>query len=165
VTRSDDWTPDQAQWPEWMKLAARDVGVRELPGVAVHPRIAEYYTHTRLGGMPNDDETAWCSAAMCTWMEESGYKSTRSAKARSWLGWGDPIKLPKLGCVVVFSRGDPAKEQGHVGLFCELDTLAGHIMLLGGNQRGGGGSVSFSRYPRARLLGFRWPNEADRLDK
>lgn len=160
MTRGDEWNPDQSAWPEWMKRAARDVGVREHAGAGTDPRIAEYYAHTKLGGAPEDDHVAWCSAAMCCWMEESGYRSTQRANARSWLGWGEQLKQPRLGCVVVLYRGNPAGSLGHVGLFCELDVIRGHFMLLGGNQ---GNRVSFQRYPRERLIGYRWPSEADRL--
>lgn len=151
---------DQSQWPAWMVGAARDVGIRELPGVAVHPRIAEYYTHTRLGGKPNDDEDAWCSAAMCCWLHEAGYKTPKSAKARSWLGWGEALKTPQLGCVVVLSRGNPAGQQGHVTLFVE-PAGQGKLWVLGGNQ---GNSVRFSnQYEVAKVLGYRWPRDADRI--
>lgn len=160
VTRSDDWNPDQSAWPEWMKRAARDVGVREQLGPGTNPRIAEYYAHTSLGGEPEDDHVAWCSAAVNCWMHEAGYRGTRRANARSWLDWGQQLKQPVLGCVVVFWRGDPLSKLGHVGLFCEMEVLKGHIMVLGGNQ---GNRVSFQRYPIQRLLGFRWPTEQDRL--
>lgn len=146
-------------WPPWLVHAAKDVGVRELPGIHVHPRIAKYYKHTQLGGEPNDDEVAWCSAAMCAWFEEVGIASTKSAKARSWLGWGQKLDKPKLGCVAVFSRGDPAGQQGHVGLYME-DAPNGHVWLLGGNQ---GNSVRFScTYELARVLGWRWPANLDK---
>ena len=153
--------PHPDSWPPWLQRAAADVGVRELPGVAVHPRIATYYDHTRLGDSPNDDEVAWCSAAMCCWMEEAGYKSTRSARARSWLGWGDELTEPRFGCVVVFSRGNPSSGQGHVALYVQPAPPA-HVLVIGGNQHN---SVRFSTdYETARILGFRWPRESDRLD-
>lgn len=151
--------PPQTEWPSWMAIAARDIGVRELPGVATHPRIAEFYRHTNLGGEPEDGAVAWCSAALCCWIDEAGYIATSKANARSWLGWGEALKLPKLGCVVVFSRGNPSSKQGHVALWCGPGR-EGHITVLGANQ---GNSVRFAEYETARILGFRWPREADRL--
>jgi uncharacterized protein (TIGR02594 family) len=138
-----------------MQLAAADVGVRELPGVATHPRIATYYQHTHLPGDPEDGATAWCSAAMCCWLDEAGYVSTNKANARSWLSWGQELKEPRLGCVTVFSRGNPSSLQGHVSLYVS-DAGFGKLLVLGGNQRN---SVSFSLYDRARVLSFRWPTE------
>lgn len=151
--------PPQSEWPLWMQIAAKDVGVRELPGVATHPRIARYYQHTNLGGEPEDGAVAWCSAAMCCWIDESGYISTSRANARSWLGWGDALKSPKFGCVVVFSRGNPASKQGHVALYAGPGQ-SGHILVLGGNQNN---CVSFQNYESARVVGFRWPKESDQL--
>lgn len=154
---------DRSAWPPWMLLAAADVGVRELPGVATHKRITEFYSHTNLTTHPeklNDDETSWCSAAMCCWLEEAGYKTPRSAKARSWLGWGEALKTPRVGCIVVLSRGNPAGQQGHVSLYVE-PAHNNQMWLLGGNQ---GNSVRFSSsYPQAAVLGFRWPRDLDKL--
>lgn len=147
---------DKGSWPPWLVHAVKDVGVRELPGVAVHPRIAKMYKHTRYGGAPNDDETPWCSAAMCAWFEEVGIESTRSAKARSWLDWGQPLDTPRTGCVVVFERGDPKGQQGHVALYME-PSVHGRVWVLGANQ---GNSVRFSdRYELTKVLGYRWPKD------
>jgi uncharacterized protein (TIGR02594 family) len=146
-------------WPPWMRKAALDVGVRELPGIATHKRITEFYSHTNLTRQPeklDDSETSWCAAAMCCWLEESGYRSPRSAKARSFLGYGEPLQRPKLGCIVVFSRGDPAGQQGHVALYVEPAPNS-RLWVLGGNQ---GNSVRYSNsYELARVLGYRWPTE------
>lgn len=151
--------PPQTEWPSWMVLAAKDIGVRELPGVATHPRIARYYQHTHIGGEPEDGATAWCSAAMCCWIDEAGYISTNRANARSWLGWGEKLAEPKLGCVVVFSRGNPSGAQGHVAIYVS-DAGHGELLVLGGNQKN---SVSYQLYERARVLGYRWPRELDKL--
>jgi uncharacterized protein (TIGR02594 family) len=142
-----------------MVIAAQDVGVRELPGVATHPRIATYYQHTNLGGEPEDGAVAWCSAAMCCWIDEAGYIATSRANARSWLGWGEALKQPRLGCIVVFSRGNPSGKQGHVAIYVSPGR-EGHVVVLGGNQ---GGAVSFQNYPSARILGYRWPKDSDWL--
>lgn len=151
--------PDQVDWPRWMQRAAADVGVRELPGKAVHPRITEFYTHAHVDPDSNDDEVSWCAAAMSCWLDEAGYLSPNTARARKFLAWGEALQEPRLGCIVVFSRGLPTSNQGHVALYCQTGS-PGHIVVLGGNQLN---SVRFHEYQTARILGFRWPRELDKL--
>lgn len=152
--------PPENEWPPWMLLAAKDIGVRELPGVAVHARIAEFYKHAHdVPDASNDDEVSWCAAAMSCWLDEAGYLSPNTGRARRFLGWGEPIAKPRFGCVAVFSRGNPSGKQGHVALYCQTGS-PGHLLVLGGNQRN---SVRYTEYETARLLGYRWPREQDRL--
>ena len=152
--------PPQTDWPSWMLRAAADVGVRELPGVATHPRIAEFYQHAHdIPPGANDDEVSWCAAAMSCWLDEAGYLSPNTARARRWLNWGEKLQTPRFGCVVVFSRGNPSSNQGHVALYVRPGRAA-HVNVLGGNQRN---SVRYGDYPTARILGFRWPRELDKL--
>lgn len=139
-----------------MVIAARDIGVRERPGPAVHPRIAEYYEHTHLDGEQNDDTTAWCAAAMSCWLDEAGYLSPNTARARKYLDWGETLQAPRFGCIVVFSRGSA----GHVAFYCGEGEPGCHL-VLGGNQRN---TVRFaSDYEIARVLGYRWPRDLDKL--
>lgn len=156
--------PPQSEWPPWMLAAVKDVGVRELPGVATHKRIIEFYQHTPLTDAEarDDSTTSWCASAMSTWLEEGGYRSPRYAMARSFLGYGDKLEKPVFGCIVVFWTGDPAGRHGHVGLYCG-DAPHSRLTVLGGNQ---GNSVCFNSttYSTARALGYRWPSPSDRLD-
>ncbi len=71
---------------------------------------------------------------------------------------GAPIANGRYGAIAILSRGaDPAA--GHVGfLLGESDT---EIALLGGNQSD---AVTVVTYPKARLLGFRWPDEVGSSD-
>lgn len=142
-----------------MVIAARDIGVRELPGKATHPRIAEYYKHAHVDPESNDGDTSWCAAALSCWLDEAGYLSPNTARARKYLNWGDAIEQPRLGCIVVFSRGLPSNGQGHVALYCHPGS-AGNIVVLGANQ---GNSVRFAERETARILGYRWPRQLDRL--
>jgi uncharacterized protein (TIGR02594 family) len=97
------------------------------------------------------DETPWCAAFVGWCLERAGVPGTGKANARSYLDWGGPLMKPRPGCIVVFSRGGN-QAQGHVGF--ALREMAGRIDVLGGNQ---GDAVSIQRYPRDRLLGWRWP--------
>lgn len=131
-------------------MAKLELGrVKEVPGDADNPRIREYLASVGLGH--EHDETPWCSAFANWCMQRCGIIGTGRGNARSWLAWGKPIDTPVLGCVVVFSRPpDPA--HGHVAFYCGSSATA--IEVLGGNQRN---AVSRAWYPRARLLGYRWP--------
>lgn len=141
--------------PEWYEIARKEVGQREILGPGMNPRIAEYYKATDLGKV-NDDSVPWCSAFVNWCMREAGVKRTNKANARSWLYWGEELKEPRLGCVVVFSR-PPNPASGHVALYVS-ETSAGNIWVLGGNQSN---QVCVSAYGKARLLSYRWPAAKD----
>lgn len=113
-------------------------------------------------------QTAWCAAWLNAVFQSQGIQGTGKLNARSFLDFGEEVKTPSVGDVVVFSRGDPSGWQGHVGLFAGFDSN-GNIKVLGGNQ---GGRVSVQSYSKDRLLGYRRPpsvgNAADareRLDR
>src|SRR5262249_44572978 len=61
---------------------------------------------------------------------------------------------PQRGCIVVFWRGDPNAETGHVAFYDHDD--GDHIVVLGGNQ---GDAVTTARFPKSRVLAYRWPVE------
>jgi uncharacterized protein (TIGR02594 family) len=136
--------------PRWLALAWGDLGVAETPGPDHTRRILAYYADA---GHPqvSDDETAWCAAFVGACLERAGLTSTRSLLARSYLAWGQPLDAFRHGAVVVLSRtADPAL--GHVGFL--VGETADSVVLLGGNQ---GDAVTVEAFPRARLLGLRWP--------
>lgn len=145
----------EAPWFEIAQMYER-MGVIEKPGAEAHPMILKFFQHTSLAGtkLAHTDETAWCSAFACTCMEEAGVKSTHSAAARSWLTWGKPLMMPKVGCIVVLDRSDASNPNAaHVGFFW------GHradskIDVLGGNQRN---RVCVASYEKSRVIAYRWP--------
>src|SRR5512138_3265083 len=125
----------------------------EVAGRRHNARILEYHSATRLRA--TEDEVAWCSSFACWCMEQAGVPSTRSAAARSWLEWGEPLDAPRPGAVAVFTRG-ANPNQGHMGFVIGAEAT-GDIWLLGGNQDN---AVSVKLYPRGRLLGLRWPGQS-----
>ncbi len=139
--------------PKWLQLARADLGIRELPGQAANPEIMRAWNYCEYEP-PKGDETAWCSAKACEWMERAGLPSTKAPNARSWLKWGHELQSPKPGCIVVFWRGSPTSWEGHVGLYLGPGDRPGMVKCLGGNQ---GNSVSIADYPAAQVLGYRWP--------
>ena len=139
--------------PVWMRAAEAELarGVREIAGTEHHPRILEYHAATSF--QASTDEVPWCSSFVNWCMQQAGYDGTRSAAARSWLTWGEPLEQPTYGAITVLARGkNPAL--GHVGFF--TDRRGTDVLLMSGNQ---GNAVSIAAYPVARVLGYRWPRE------
>jgi flagellar protein FlgJ len=136
-----------------MKVAAREIGVREKPGEEDNARIIEYQRATRLDEQALGDDTAWC-AAFCSWcLQESGCVNPRYAMARNFLKYGEPVKPEdaQFGDILVFRRGRDSRH-AHV-CFLVLD-LGSDYEVLGGNQAS---SVRFSHEAKADLLGIRRP--------
>ena len=141
--------------PLWMRIAEAELAasVREVPGPDSNPRIVEYHSATSFKA--TDDRVPWCSSFVNWCLREAGIPGTRSAAARSWLTWGDPLETPEYGCIAVLARGtNPA--QGHVGFYTDTKP-DGHILVLGGNQAD---AVSIAAYAPARVLAYRWPHAA-----
>ena len=86
-------------------------------------------------------------------MKEAGIEGARSALARAWLNWGNPLTEPVHGSVVVLWRDRPDSPKGHVGLFLTQNTT--HVHLWGGNQLD---EVREHTYPKTMILGCRWPD-------
>jgi uncharacterized protein (TIGR02594 family) len=145
--------------PEWMTIAHAEWGrgVIEVAGVSANPRILLYLASTGLKGtkLALTDSTAWCSAFMCWVLERAGFRTTRSAAARSWLKWGAPLDHPRPGCIVVFDRSDPNNPNAaHVAFYTGNDVRTGYINVLGGNQKN---RVCVAPYKLSDVIGYRWP--------
>lgn len=149
-----DMPSDIRDVPPWMQIANAEArrGVLELAGPADNPRIVEYLATTTIDDAHRHDATPWCSAFVNWCLREAGIAGTGLANARSWLYWGQPLQLPQLGCVAVFSspRGPAA---GHVGFYFS-EYKSEHVLVLGGNQDN---RVRRAAIERGRLLGYRWP--------
>lgn len=137
--------------PEWLRIAETQVGVKELPGKAQNKQIVAYHASTKLKA--TDDETPWCSAFVNWCVTKSGLKGTDSAAAISWLSWGQEMKIPAHGCIVVMRRGDKPW-QGHVGFYLGKNASGTKIQVLGGNQ---GDAVKVVEFPASKVLSYRWP--------
>jgi len=140
--------------PAWMAIARRELGVKELPGNATNPRIAEYNASTTYGA--KDDETSWCSSFVNWCVAGAKIAGTGNVAARSWMTWGQSLHAPRPGCVTVLWRDSPQSWKGHVAFFVKADPHnANRIILLGGNQ---GDSVCEAAFDKSRVLAFRWPS-------
>jgi uncharacterized protein (TIGR02594 family) len=97
----------------------------------------------------------WCAAWANSILADTGYATTDSLMARSFLHYGIKIKEPQEGDIVVLSRGRN-RENGHVGFYLNTVLLSGqkYVAVLGGNQDK---KVSVAYYPASRVLGYRRP--------
>lgn len=142
--------------PSWLLIAEKEIGVKEVPGPGVEPRIVTYHTATTLHA--TDDSVPWCAAFVGWSLLQAGIEPTRSAAARSYLHWGREIANPPLGAIVVLSRGENAPPAsvldapGHVGFLAERE--GDRVFLLAGNQHD---AVNVTAFPAVRVLGYRWP--------
>lgn len=141
----------------WLDYLARHVGVAEIPGPQHHPLIVEW---GRAAGIEwwNNDEDAWCAVAVNGALVNSGFPSTRSALARSFLTYGQELREPVVGAIAVFPRGrNPL--YGHVGII-EAVHADGTFTVVNGNVSN---QVKRTRFKTASVLpeGLRWPPGSD----
>lgn len=141
------------QQPAWLAAAWAEFGVREISGEAASERIKSYFRNCGHGEIASD-ETPWCAAFVGAMLARTGLAHTGSLLARSYLDHGAAMDDPVPGAIAVLSRGSEPWA-GHVGFY--LGAADGKIILLGGNQ---GDAVSVAAFDAARLLGYRWPDEA-----
>lgn len=139
--------------PLWLSLARAELGTAEIDGPKSNPKILAYYKDSGNDGIYEDSTTAWCAAFCGAVLKRSGLPNTGSLAARSYLNYGKELSEPKLGCIVVFKRGNSSWE-GHVAFY--VGETATTVRVLGGNQSN---RVSVASYPKSKLLGYRWPIE------
>lgn len=110
-------------------------------------------------GLTNPAAVPWCAAFVDSIVKASGEAGTGSLLARSFLKWGNPVKEPQRGDVVVIQRGSRNGPLGHVGFFDGYDK-DGNVLVLGGNQNN---KVSVAPFPPDSILGFRRPKSLDTM--
>ena len=132
----------------WINEARKFLGLKEIKGSEHAQEILDMWKAIKRGGI-KDDETPWCAAFVGACLERVGIQSTRFESAKSYLGWGEKLDRPVLGCVVVFSRDGG----GHVG-FVVGKSPSGNLLVLGGNQ---GDEVNIREFQLTRVTGYRWP--------
>ncbi|MCF5767959.1 TIGR02594 family protein [Aeromonas veronii] len=132
----------------WINEARKFLGLKEIKGSKHAQEILDMWKAIKRGGI-RDDETPWCAAFVGACLERVGIQSTRFESAKSYLGWGEKLERPVLGCVVVFSRSGG----GHVG-FVVGQSPSGNLLVLGGNQDD---AVNVREFPLSRKPSYRWP--------
>ena len=107
---------------------------------------------SRQVGVPYPD--LWCADFVNFVLRRSGYPTTNSRAAKSFLDYGKRIDSPRVGAIVVLSRGS---NNAHVGIVRGTDG-AGNIIVISGNH---GNKVWESPYPKDRVLGYVVPPESN----
>lgn len=136
-----------AEEPSWVRIARAEIGMKEIKGDLHNPRVVEYLKTT--GSWWSTDETPWCSGFVNWVMAQSGYTGTGSAKATSWLDWGQKVDQPAMGAIGVISYGGG---KGHVGIV--VGKQGGNVLLLGGNQSD---QVKISTFAVGKFSAFVFP--------
>ncbi len=134
-----------------IKIAAAELGIKEIPGAENEKRIVDYAKEAGFTGI-NDDESPWCSIFVNWCTMKAGLQRTNRANARSWLTVGLPVDDPVPGDIVVFWREKPDSWKGHVGIFMGFSKNRNRVYSLGGNQKN---SVSIQGFDAVNVLGFR----------
>jgi len=131
-------------------------GISELPGKELNnPRIVWYHAFTTLKA--TEDEVPWCSSIICAAAESTGFKSTRSAAAKSWETYGEPVEKledAQVGDIVIFKRNDPKnKNARHVTLLnAPIRTQGTLANVIGGNQKN---TISVINLPQSEIVAIR----------
>ena len=141
-----------APWLTWMQT---HIGQAEVPGPKHNPLIVEWGRRAGIGWWNNDDD-AWCAVFVNGALVATGYPSTRSALARSFLAYGVALRAPVPGAIVVFPRGSNPL-YGHVAVVERItgnvtDTIDGNVA----NQVARRSRATSTILPR----GIRWPSGA-----
>lgn len=137
----------------WLKVAESLIGTKEIKG-GENPKIIEMFAICG-AKWAREDETPWCAAFVGACLELSGYASSNSLTAVSYLNYGKQLAVPTKGCIVLFKpmRAEQAGT-GHVAFFDRIEN--GRVYTLGGNQSD---SVKISSYPLSLVRAYRYPNK------
>ena len=134
-----------------LKIAASQLGIKEISGNEDNPVILKYASETGIVGVSHD-EVPWCSIFVNWCCKKAGQQMSGQANARSWLNVGLNASSPEPGDIVVFWRGSPQSWKGHVGFFLGFNKNGTRLYCLGGNQ---GDAVSIQSYDKDKVLGYR----------
>ena len=132
--------PAGAPKPIDKKDSVFDIGLEALKWMGASSRQV---------GVPYPD--LWCADFVNFILRRTGHPATNSRAAKSFLEYGKRIDSPRVGAIVVLTRG---KNGGHVGIVRGTDG-AGNIIVISGNH---GNKVWESMYPKNRVLGYVVPS-------
>ena len=120
---------DSLNIPEYVKIALKEVGVKEIAGGVHNLRVLEYQATT--SGKYTDDETPWCGAFISWVMKQAGIKHNIKIpeRAKEWANFGYKVDEPELGSIAIKSRVGG----GHVCIVVG-QRADGKLYCIGGNQ-------------------------------
>ncbi len=135
--------PVGAHKPTDKKDSVFDIGLEALRWMGASSRQV---------GVPYPD--LWCADFVNFILRRTGHPTMNSRAAKSFLDYGKRIDSPRVGAIVVLTRG---KNGGHIGIVRGTDG-AGNIIVISGNH---GNRVAESPYPKNRVLGYVIPNDTN----
>lgn len=140
-----NWTLPIA--PLWLKLAAAELGFREVPG---NRGIEKYIELAGIGKIGDP----WCAIFANAMLQEAGIDGSHSDMARSFETAPNFVNLggPALGCIVTMWRDSPTSGLGHVGFYTGENAKG--IWIISGNDADG---VREDPFDRKRITGYFWP--------
>lgn len=146
-------TPDPVPKKQLDRLAPYqwakgEMGVKEISGRQNTARIVYYHSFTSLHA--TDDETAWCASFMNAAGANCGFKTTRSAAAKSWDTYGIEGTGAEGDIVTLRHLSNGGR---HVGFLAKPYKKGDkYVYLLGGNQ---GNMVNITAFPGAEVVAIR----------
>jgi hypothetical protein len=140
-------------WMDWMRLHRGEI---QQTGAKPTAFTEEIFAHTNYGPLDGFTPES-CAATVCAALEETGFRSTRSAAAKSYIDYGTVCDL-KPGCIVVFRW----PSGGHHVDFCDEIVDASAVRVLGGNQ---GHELQDSNFLRKFIVATRWPVKATNVQQ
>lgn len=143
-----------------LKIAASQLGVKEIKGTEDNPQILAYAQETSITGI-NNDEIPWCSTFVNWCAKKARLPISGKVNARSWINVGSTTKHPIPGDIVVFWRERFDSWKGHVGIFLGFNHDASSVFCLGGNQKN---AVTIAEYDIQRVLSYRKLGKTQSLD-
>jgi uncharacterized protein (TIGR02594 family) len=133
----------------WFTLSKNHLGMKEVNGVDTS-EILDLFKHTTYDARKAKDYTAaWCSAFVCTMLEESGFKSPHDASAISFKRYGN-IGNYDRGSIIVMEHPNGGHHVTFLDEIIDAKTFRG----LGGNQSN---ECKYSVYNRSEIIACRWP--------
>jgi uncharacterized protein (TIGR02594 family) len=131
--------------------ARKFYGEEEIEGAKHNTAILLFFKESGNANITSD-EVSWCSVFISYCAKKAGLSYTKKATAKSWLDYGQKIRNPEPGDLVVFWREDPDSWKGHVAIFLSIDPENKEVICLGGNQDG---KVCIRQYSEEYVVGFR----------
>lgn len=133
-----------------LALACSQMGRVEFPGKKSNGWIVHYLQSVKLWA--KSDNVPWCAGFVGWVLTSLGFKGSGSLRARSYLGWGQPVEEgdERPGDVVIYWRKSRKSASGHVNFLCRFEGR--YVWGAGGNQRD---STSITRAPRSKILAIR----------
>ena len=158
VTSSPNPVQSVIEVAPWLSTMRAITGTKEIPGDKDNPFIinmakvivAKYPKFKGDYGWYNHDSIPWCGLGLAYSVTVNDIEPAElGLSAKAWAEWGQPLKTPTPGAVMVYSR----KGGGHVTLYESED--ANYYYCRGGNQSD---SVNITKIPKSRkILAIRWP--------